>query len=103
MTSLRSGRFSGTGPADESAEAAALAALAHVLADDDRAARFLTVTGLAAAELRRQAADPAFLGGVLDFVLEDEPLLLGAAAAAGLRPERIAALRQRLPGAPPRD
>jgi hypothetical protein len=66
-------------------------------------ARFLTLTGLAAAELRLHAADPAFLGGVLDFVLEDEPLLLGAAAVAGLRPERISALRRRLPGAPPHD
>jgi hypothetical protein len=90
-------------PADENAEAAALAALAYLLADDDRAARFLTMTGLAAAELRHHAADPAFLGGVLDFVLEDEPLLVGAAAAAGLRPERVAILRQRLPGAPPRN
>lgn len=95
-------RSAGTGN-DESAQAAALTALAYVLADEDRAARFLAVTGLGPAELTARVGDPAFLGGVLDFVLDDDALLVAAAAAAGLRPERLAALRRRLPGASPYD
>lgn len=92
----------GSGPREE-AQTAALAALAYVLADADRAGRFLAATGLDGTVLAGHLGDHAFLGGVLDFVLEDEVLLLGAAEAAGQRPERLVVLRQRLPGAMPRD
>lgn len=86
---------------DEAAEALALTALAHLLADPDRTARLLGLTGLAGHELATHLNDPAFLGGVLDFVLADEALLLEIAGVAGLRPERVAGLRRRLPGAVP--
>ena len=38
--------------------------------------RFLTVSGLDLADLRRAAGDPPLLGAVLDFLLANEPLLL---------------------------
>lgn len=88
---------------EDAAQTLALTALAYVLADPDRAGRFLAVTGLDGGALPKHVTDGMFLGGVLDFILEDEALLLGAAEAAGLRPERLAALRRCLPGAMPRD
>ncbi|HEX9462223.1 MAG TPA: DUF3572 family protein [Alphaproteobacteria bacterium] len=87
----------------EAAEAIALTALAHVLEDTDRAGRFCTATGLGGAELAGYVRDPVFLGGVLDFVLDDEALLVEVAAAAQVSPETLAAARRRLPGAPVRE
>lgn len=87
----------------EAAEAMALTALAYVLEDPDRAGRFCALTGLGGAELTGAVRDPAFLGGVLDFVLDDEALLVEVAAASQVSPETLAAARRRLPGAPVRE
>ncbi|HTY68556.1 MAG TPA: DUF3572 family protein [Alphaproteobacteria bacterium] len=84
----------------EAAQALALTALAFLLEDPDRAARFCGASGLAGADLATQLSDAAFLGGVLDFVLEDEALLAELAAAAGLPPETVIGARRRLPGGP---
>jgi hypothetical protein len=79
-------------------ETLALQALAFLLADDDRRDRFLGLTGLDAAALRRLPADPAGLGAVLDHLLGWEPLLLEFCSAVDLPPEVIARARRRLPG-----
>lgn len=86
-------------PSDsEAAEALALTALAYLLEDNERAARFLTATGVDGAGLPARLGDPVFLGCILDFILEDETLLLAVSAASGLRAERIPGIRRRLPG-----
>jgi hypothetical protein len=85
---------------EDTAETAALQALGFVAADDDRLARFMGLAGVSVDELKARAADPAFLGGVLDFVLEDEALLLEFCEASGLKPAAVARLRADLPGAP---
>ena len=82
----------------EAAEALALTALAYLLEDDGRTARFLRGTGVDGASLPVLLEDPVFLGCILDFVLEDEALLSGVSALAGVRADRIAAMRRRLPG-----
>ena len=46
--------------------------------------------------MRASARDPAFLAGVLDHVMGDEPVLLARAAALAVKPERIAAAWRRL-------
>ena len=79
---------------------AALQALGFVAGDSDRLARFLALAGVSVDELKTRAGDPAFLGGVLDFVLEDEKLLLEFCEASGLKPASVARLRADLPGAP---
>ncbi|MFM7346928.1 MAG: DUF3572 domain-containing protein [Tagaea sp.] len=84
----------------DTAETAALQALGFVAADDDRLARFMGLAGVSVDELKARAADPAFLGGVLDFVIEDEALLLEFCEASGLKPAAVARLRADLPGAP---
>ncbi len=44
------------------------------------------------------AADPGFLAAVLDYILADEPLLIGFSAEHGLAPERVAAARRAMDG-----
>ena len=47
------------------------------------------MTGLGPDNLRTAAADPAFLGSVLDYLVGDEKLLVEFAADAGLKPEAV--------------
>lgn len=60
----------------EKAEILALEALAWLAGHPDGIARFLMVSGLEAADLRRAAGDRELLGSLLDFLLANEPLLL---------------------------
>lgn len=83
----------------EAAEAIALQALGFLAADGERIERFLAITGLLPATLRKRAAEPDFLGGVMDYLLADQSLLLSFAESAGMDPDRIVAARRQLPGA----
>jgi hypothetical protein len=49
----------------------------------------LASTGIGPDQIRTAAADPAFLRGVLDFVANDEKLLLAVAEHAGVSPESV--------------
>ncbi len=82
-----------------------LAALVYLAAEPDRLQRFLGLSGLGPDNLRAAAADPGFLASVLDYILGDEPLLIGLATEQGLPPERIAAARRAMDSArgSPRD
>ena len=60
----------------ERAEILALEALAWLAGRPDDIGRFLNVSGLDAADLRRAAGNPDLLGSLLDFLLANEPLLL---------------------------
>jgi hypothetical protein len=74
----------------DSARSLAVSALAFIAADPDRLNRFLNLTGLGPHNLRTAAADPAFMGSVLDYLVGDEELLVAFAADAGLKPEAVA-------------
>jgi Protein of unknown function (DUF3572) len=74
----------------DSAQSLAVNALTFIAIDPDRLNRFLGITGLGPDNLRTAAADPAFLGSVLDYVVADEKLLVEFAADAGLNPEAVA-------------
>jgi hypothetical protein len=82
----------------EKAEALALQALTYLAGNEEALVRFLGLTGLNPQDLRGVAGDPAFLAGVLDHFLEDEPLLLAFAASAGIRPETVPEARLLLGG-----
>ena len=88
-----------TPDSNDEAEVTALKALAFLAADPDRFSRFMDLSGLDLAAIRASAAEPAFLGGLLDHLLTDDSLLLIFAEEHGLRPGRIAELRRKLPGA----
>jgi hypothetical protein len=85
---------SGAGTQRENAERLAIEALSFIAGEPESLARFLALSGIGPATLRRAAADPAFLAGVLDFVLGDEPLLVAFARHAGIAPEGIARARR---------
>lgn len=83
----------------EEAEIIALNALGFLAADSERLQRFMDLSGLDVDAIRAGAASATFLGGILDHLLADESLLLVFAEEQHLRPERIAELRRKLPGA----
>jgi hypothetical protein len=82
------------------AETIAIQALSFLAGRPEELGRFLALTGIGPASLRQSAADPAFLGGILDFLLQDEALLLSFAAESGIAPGTVGAARQHLDGAP---
>jgi hypothetical protein len=80
----------------EEAEALALTALEFLSQDGERIGRFLALSGLDPGNLRKAAAEPGFLPGVLDHVASDEVLLIAFAEDAGVAPERIGEARHLL-------
>jgi Protein of unknown function (DUF3572) len=80
-------------------EVIALKALGFLAQDGERFQRFLNLTGIELHAIRGAAADPAFLGGVLDHLLGDQTLLLVFAESEDLAPEQAARARRALPGA----
>lgn len=79
-------------------DALALSALGWVLADDLRATRFLSLTGLTPDALRAGLTEPAVLSAVLDFLGAHEPDLIAAADALGVPPKTLVAARDALGG-----
>lgn len=73
----------------DAAEALALNALSFLASDADRLTRFMQLTGLSPDTLRAQAAEPATLSSVLDYLLSDQTLLLVFAADVGVAPEQV--------------
>ena len=86
-------------PTAPDADAIAIAALSFLASDPARLSRFLDITGLGPDTLRQAAQEPGFFARVLDYLGEDEALLLAFAANEGMRPETVAAARMKLGGA----
>lgn len=81
------------------AEVTALKALGFLAAEPERLQRFMDLSGLDVQAIRASASDAAFLGGLLDYLLADQTLLLLFAESEQIPPERIARIRRQLPGA----
>ena len=86
----------GTYRSRESAEMLAIEALSWIAADAGQLDRFLALAGIGPGTLREAAADPAFLAGVLDFLLGHEPTVVAFAEAYGISPAAVAAARRAL-------
>lgn len=84
--------------AESQAETLAARALAWMAGDAELLGRFLAWSGAGPADLRASAADPGFLGFVLDFVLADESTLVAFAATESVSPELVTRARAALPG-----
>ena len=80
----------------EVAEIVAVQALSFIAGDPTRLGSFLAESGIGPETLRNAAADPHFLGSVLDFVMRDDATVKAFAAASELHPTNIAAARQAL-------
>jgi hypothetical protein len=81
-------------PADP--QALALNALVWVLADEDRADRLLSLTGLTPDVLREGLGDRAVQSAVLEFLCSHEPDLMAAAEALEVEPQELADAARRL-------
>jgi hypothetical protein len=84
----------------EIAENLAIQALSFLAADPERLGRFLAATGIGPDAIRKAAADPAFLAGLLDHIVSDEPLLVAVAEFAGVSPQTIEVAQATLSGNP---
>ena len=80
------------------AQALALLALATVVSDERRAARFLDLSGMGTVDLRARAAEPALLAALIRFLEAYEPDLVAVAEEIGVRPEALVAARRELEG-----
>ena len=80
------------------AETIALQALAFLAADDEALGGFVHFTGIGVGDLRSAASNPEILAGVLDYVLQDEAMLLAFCKAADIHPDEPIHARAYLPG-----
>ncbi|WP_298257608.1 DUF3572 domain-containing protein [uncultured Litoreibacter sp.] len=82
----------------QKAEELALTALRWIAASDDLMGVFLGASGSSIDSVRAQAADPAFLGSVLDFLLMDDAWVTGFCDDNQLDYRQPMMARQFLPG-----
>ena len=82
------------------AENLAIQALGFMAGEPERLGHFLAATGVGPEMIRKAAADPSFLAGVLDYVIADEPLLVAVADDAGVTPQDIEHAQAVLGGRP---
>ena len=73
-----------------------MAALGWLLQDEDRAERYLALTGLDPDSLRAGLGDPQVLASSLDFLANYEPDMLRAAEALAVTPEELITARKDL-------
>ena len=82
----------------EQAEILALEALAWLAGQPDAIAKFLTMSGLEASELRLAVGDSGLQSSVLDYLLANENLLLEFCENASIKPQEVHSARYRLGG-----
>ncbi len=75
----------------EAAEQVAVAGLNFLASDMEHLGGFLAATGLGPQNLREAAREPEFLAAVLQYLMQDESLLLAFAANAVVDPQTVAA------------
>ncbi|MEX0304689.1 MAG: DUF3572 domain-containing protein [Leisingera sp.] len=82
----------------DGAETLALKALAWLAGNDELLPVFLGATGACEADLRARAAEPEFLGSVLDFLTMDDSWVMQFCDSEGLAYEMPLRARMSLPG-----
>lgn len=82
----------------ESAEVLALKALAWLAGNDDLLPTFLGSTGASEGDLKARAADPLFLGAVLDFLMIDDAWVISFCDSENVPYDQIMPARAALPG-----
>ena len=82
------------------AENLAIQALGFMAGEPERLGTFLAATGIGPEMIRKAAANPSFLAGVLDHVCGDEALLIAVADHAGIAPQDVEHAQAVLSGRP---
>ena len=80
------------------ADEIAIAVLGWLSTEPEMMARFLSLSGIDAMELRALVNDSRFLAGLLDFVVAHEPSMMAFCSAYGFLPEEVNAAWQKLSG-----
>jgi len=83
-------------PAD--AEATTVAVLGWLANEPDMLSRFLALSGVQPGQLRQAVNDPAFLAGMLEFLMQHEPTLMAFCAATESKPESVVEAYHRYAG-----
>ncbi len=65
------------------------ACLQHLVQNPDQLAEFMMQSGISPADLRGLVGTEGFNHGLVDYVVNSEPLLLAIASEAGVRPDAI--------------
>ena len=84
----------------EAALGMAVQALEYLAREPERLGRFLALSGLDPTTIRAAARQPEFLAGVLEYVMNDESLLVALTASLDVPPERVSQARTVLMGHP---
>lgn len=71
------------------AEETAIAVLGWLANEPDMLGRFLALSGTRPDQLRQAIGDPAFMAGMLDFLMAHEPTLMAFSTASGIQPETV--------------
>lgn len=82
----------------ETAETLALQCLAWLAGNEELLPVFMGATGATEQDLRKGAADPVFLGSVLDFVMMDDRWVVEFCAGRGIPNDSLMRARAALPG-----
>ena len=77
-----------------------LQVVAHIAADEDTFQNFMTMTGMDIESLRASIDSLETIAAVLDFLLENENILIDFCRDHQISAEEIWRLRNQLPGAP---
>ena len=85
----------------DQAETLAIQALSWLAQDAEILGQFLNMTGAAPGDIRKRAAEPEFLGFVLDFIMRDDETILGFSHATNTPPEAVQRARSVLGGGLP--
>jgi len=81
------------------AESTAVSVLAWLAGEPEHFSRFLSLTGMAPADLRAAAGNRSFLAGLVEFLMGHEPTLMAFCEATGATPERVVRAHALLSGA----
>lgn len=82
----------------DAAETLALKSLSWLVAQEELLPVFLGASGASEADLRARAADPEFLGSVLDFLMMDDAWIIAFCDAGSVPYEHPMLARAALPG-----
>jgi hypothetical protein len=82
----------------ENAEIIGLEALGWLVSNEELAPLFMSATGASLDDLRTGATDSAFLGAVLDFLMQDDRWVIQCCDAIGIAYTQPQIARQLLPG-----
>ncbi|GEO86404.1 MULTISPECIES: DUF3572 domain-containing protein [Alphaproteobacteria] len=72
-----------------SADETAIAVLGWLANEPDMLGRFLALSGTRPDQLRQSIRDPAFMAGMLDFLMAHEPTLMAFCSATDIEPEAV--------------